>query len=44
VRSESTVDRQTEVIDATRLEANWIFKGRDTALEQELMRRFKKAL
>ena len=43
-RSEYTVDRQTEVIDATFFEPAWIFRGRDTALEQELIRRFKKAL
>ena len=43
-RSEATVDRQTEVIDATNFEPNWIFRGRDAALEQELIRRFKKAL
>ncbi len=43
-RSESTVDRQTEVIDASFFEPNWIFRGRDAALEQELIRRFKKAL
>jgi hypothetical protein len=43
-RSENTVDRQTEVIDATFFEPNWIFRGRDAALEQELIRRFKKAL
>ena len=43
-RSESTVERQTEVIDATFFEPSWIFRGRDAALEQELIRRFRKAL
>ena len=43
-RSENTVERQTEVIDATFFEPNWIYRGRDAALEQELIRRFKKAL
>ncbi|MBI1831291.1 MAG: hypothetical protein HYR84_07575, partial [Planctomycetes bacterium] len=43
-RSESTVERQTEVIDATFFEPSWIFRGRDTALEQEMIRRFKNAL
>ena len=33
-----------DVIDATFFEPNWIFKGRDAALEQELIRRFKKAM
>jgi hypothetical protein len=43
-RSENTVERQTEVIDATFFEPNWIYRGRDCALEQELIRRFKRAL
>jgi hypothetical protein len=43
-RSENTVERQTEVIDATFFEPNWIYRGRDAALEQELIRRFKNAL
>jgi hypothetical protein len=43
-RSENSVERQTEVIDATFFEPNWIFRGRDTALEQELIRRFKRTL
>lgn len=43
-RSEQTVERQTEVIDATIFDPMWIFKGRDPALEQELIRRFKCAL
>jgi hypothetical protein len=43
-RTENTVERQTEVIDATFFEPNWIFKGRDKPLEQELIRRFKNSL
>ena len=43
-RSEHTVERQTEVIDATFFEPNWMNRGRDTAVEQELIRRFKNAL
>ena len=43
-RSENTVERQTEVIDATFFEPTWIYRGRDAALEQELIRRFKNGL
>lgn len=43
-RSENTVDRQTEVIDATFFEPSWIFRCRDAALEQQLICRFKRAL
>lgn len=43
-RSEHTLERQTEVIDATFFEPNWIYRGRDTALEQEMICRFKNAL
>ena len=43
-RSEHTVERQTEVIDATFFEPSWIYRGRDAAIEQELIRRFKNAL
>lgn len=43
-RSENTVDRQTEVIDASFYDPTWIYRGRDDALEQELIRRFKCAL
>jgi hypothetical protein len=43
-RSEHTVERQTEVIDATFFDPTWIYRGRDAALEQELIQRFKKAL
>jgi hypothetical protein len=43
-RSENTVERQSEVIAATFFEPTWVYKGRDGALEQELIRRFKNAL
>jgi hypothetical protein len=43
-RSENTVERQTEVIDATFFDSSWINRGRDTAMEQELIRRFKNSL
>jgi hypothetical protein len=43
-RSEHTVERQTEVIDATYFEPAWMGRGRDVAMEQELIRRFKNAL
>ncbi len=43
-RAEPTVDRQTEVIDASFFDSAWIFRGRDPALEQELIRRYRAAL
>ena len=43
-RSESTVNRQTEVIDAAYFDTAWIYRGRDQYLEQELIRRFKNVL
>jgi hypothetical protein len=43
-RSENTVERQTEVIDATFFEPNWMYRGRDAMMEQELIRRFKCAM
>jgi hypothetical protein len=43
-RLDNNVDRQFEVIDATFFEPNWIFKGRDIGLEQEMIRRLKRAL
>jgi hypothetical protein len=43
-RAENTVDRQTEVIDADIYDARWIYRGRDTALEQELIWRYHCAL
>jgi hypothetical protein len=43
-RADPTVDRQTEVIDAGFFESAWIFRGRDPALEQELIQRYRAAL
>jgi hypothetical protein len=43
-RAENTVERQSEVIDATFFEPTWMYRGRDKALEQELIRRFKNSL
>jgi hypothetical protein len=43
-RAENTLERQTEVIDAGYFDPTWMYRGRDQYLEQELMRRFKKAL
>jgi hypothetical protein len=43
-RTENNVDRQFEVIDPTFFDVNWIFKGRDVPLEQEIIRRIKKQL
>jgi len=43
-RNENTVDRQTEVIDASIYDQAWIFRGRDAAMEQELIGRFNCAL
>jgi hypothetical protein len=41
-RTYNTVERQFEVIDATYFESGWIYKGRDPALEQKLIRSLKK--
>jgi hypothetical protein len=43
-RNENDVARQFEVIDPTFFEAQWIFRGRDVPLEQELIRRLKKCM
>jgi hypothetical protein len=43
-RSENSVERQTEVIDATVQDPAWIYRGRDKGLEQEMVRRYKCAL
>lgn len=40
-RSENTVERQFEVIDPIFFEPAWIYKGRDVALEQEIICRLK---
>jgi hypothetical protein len=42
-RSDNTVDRQYEVVDGAFFDANWIFRRRDIPLEQELIRRLKRA-
>jgi hypothetical protein len=43
-RNENDVARQFEVIDPTFFDAQWIFRGRDFPLEQELIRRLKKCM
>ena len=43
-RNENDVERQFEVIDPTSLESDWIYRGRDAGLEQELIRRLKRCL
>jgi hypothetical protein len=43
-RSEPTVERETEVIDAAVFEANWIPIGRDTKLEQVILQRLKSSM
>lgn len=43
-RNEQTVERQTEVIDASIFDPAWIYRGREAPLEQELIRRFQAAL
>jgi len=40
----NSVERQYEVIDPTYFEASWIPKGRDTALEQAILRRIKSCM
>jgi hypothetical protein len=43
-RTEPTVERQFEVIDAAAFESNWIPKGRDTVLEQLILQRLKQCM
>jgi hypothetical protein len=43
-RPENNVERLFVVIDSTFFEPNWVFKGRDVPLEQEMIRRIKKQL
>jgi hypothetical protein len=43
-RNENDVARQFEVIDPTFFDANWIYRGQDCPLEQELIRRLKKCM
>ena len=43
-RTDNNVERQYEVIDPTLYEFTWIYRGRDTALEQEIIRRLKSCM
>jgi hypothetical protein len=43
-RDAATVERQFEVIDMTVIDSFWIPKGRDTAFEQEILRRIGSCL
>jgi hypothetical protein len=43
-RSDSTVERQYEVIDQTIYETNWIPMGRDAEMEQVILQRLKKCM
>lgn len=43
-RSENNVERQFEVIDPVFFEPGWLYKGRDVAMEQELIRRLTQCL
>lgn len=38
-RNDNNVERQFEVIDASFFQAGWFYRGRDEALEQEIIRR-----
>jgi len=38
-QNDNSVERQFEVIDATFYQSGWFYKGRDEALEQEIIRR-----
>jgi hypothetical protein len=41
-RSDNSVDRQFEVVDPTVIETTWIPKGRETYLEQEILKRIER--
>lgn len=43
-RHDNNVERQFEVIDLNVFDAHWIYKGRDHAMEQEIIRRMKKCI
>jgi hypothetical protein len=43
-RNEPTVERQFEVIDPVFFESNWIYRGRDVPMEQEIIRRLKRCM
>jgi hypothetical protein len=43
-RTENNVDRQFEVIDPNIFQMNWVYHGRDAALEQEIICRLKRRM
>jgi hypothetical protein len=43
-RTTNTVERQFEVVDPTLLEANWLPRGQDHDIEQQLLARIKRCL
>lgn len=43
-RNDNSVERQFEVIDGTFFESGWVYRGRDEALEQEIIRRLKNCM
>lgn len=43
-RIQTNIDRDFEVVDPSRADQGWIAKGRDTALEQEIIRRLKRVM
>jgi hypothetical protein len=43
-RNDTLIDRDQDVVDLNRADGGWIYKGRDTALEQEIIRRMKKLM
>ena len=43
-RIDTNLDRDFDVIDLNRADGGWIYKGRDGALEQEIIRRLKKLM
>jgi hypothetical protein len=43
-RSDNTVDREFEVVDPTVVDSNWIPKGREMYLEQEILKRINRDL
>lgn len=44
IEDNNNVARQYELVDPTRFEANWIPKGRDIYLEQEILRRLREKM
>lgn len=43
-RIETNLDRDYDVVNPFRADPGWIYKGRDAALEQEIIRRMKKLM